>query len=118
MGGDSINLPLTPIHRITMIAMIMVQYVLFVWSNILIVNYHSFKIPFLHYPSMTDASTTETHYTSNLCLYLFFWLQHIAMATLKYKISWYNHFKYFVLYDRYLFNIASALALTFCFSFA
>jgi hypothetical protein len=45
-----------------------------------------------------------------------FWLQHILMATLKYKISIFKRIKYFVLYERYIFNISSGLTLWFIYS--
>jgi len=37
------------------------------------------------------------------------------MATLKYKMTWLTTWKYFPLYDRYIYNIASGLALWFVF---
>lgn len=99
-----------------MLALIIIQYIVSVFGLALLVNYHSVAIPFLHYPSMLTSSSTETHYLKNGALYLLFWLQHVAMATLKYKINWQSQFKHFVLYDRYIYNIASGLTLWFVFS--
>ena len=45
-----------------------------------------------------------------------FWIQHIIMATLKYKIAWFRNWYYFPLYDRYIYNIASGLCLWFLFA--
>ena len=40
-----------------------------------------------------------------------FWFQHIVMATIKYKVSWVKHWKYFALYDRYIYNTMSGMVL-------
>jgi protein-S-isoprenylcysteine O-methyltransferase Ste14 len=75
------------------------------------VHYHSFVLPFIPYPSLLAASHTEPHYLHNALFYLLFWAQHILMATLRYKVAWVSQWKYFPLYDRYIYNIMSGLAL-------
>ena len=40
-----------------------------------------------------------------------FWVQHILMASIKYKLTWFSLTKKFVIYDRYVFNVISGLTL-------
>lgn len=96
--------------------MIIAQYVLFGWVHILLINYHAFSIPFINYPSLLNVNSTETHYGKNMLLYTLFWVQHILMATLQYKNSWFIRYKYFALYDRYIYNICASLVLWYVFS--
>ena len=85
---------------------------------VLLFNYFAVAIPFLPYPSMISTRNTQTHYLPNILLYLLFWAQHIIMATLKYKLAWMKCSKYFSLYDRYIYNIASAVCLWLICAFA
>lgn len=70
------------------ITLIFAQYILALISFILFYNYFGFPLPLIPYSSMVNARTTHTHYLPNVLLYLFFWAQHIIMATLKYKLTW------------------------------
>lgn len=118
---------MTPPHRVAVLVLIVLQYALFAWSLLLMVNYHAIRLPFLGYPSMVaaepadgrpggDAVPGETHYGRNVLLYMLFWVQHILMATLKYKMAWFSRWRYFAVYDRYAYNISSGLALWFIFA--
>lgn len=109
-------LELTPFHRVAAVIMIIVQYVLFAWAQILLVNYHSFRIPLINYPSLLNDKISETHYAKNILLYIVFWIQHIIMATITYKITWFRRYKYFALYDRYIYNISASLTLWYVFN--
>jgi hypothetical protein len=93
------------------IFLIITQYILFVISMLLLVNYFAVHLPFVEYPSLTDTAYRTPHYLRNILLYLLFWVQHIVMATLKYKIVWATCCSYFLLYDRYIYNITSAVCL-------
>lgn len=110
------TLQLTQFHRVTAVVMIIIQYTLFAWIHILLINYHAFTIPFINYPSLLDDNKSETHYGKNMLLYILFWIQHISMATLRYKIAWFRRVKYFALYDRYIYNISASLTLWYVFS--
>ena len=96
--------------------MIIAQYVLFAWVHVLLINYHAFPIPFINYPSLLNEGISETHYAKNILLYILFWIQHIIMATITFKITWFIRYKYFALYDRYIYNISASLALWYVFS--
>ena len=93
------------------IILIIVQYALFLISMVFLANYFIYPIPFVPYPSMLTVTNIRPDYIRNVLLYMVFWAQHIIMATLKYKISWLKSCKYFPLYDRYIYNIASGLCL-------
>lgn len=96
-----------------MLGLIAVQAVLFVYSNLLLSHFAFLPLPFLfNSPSLVDPiKTEETYYIQNGCIYTIFWLQHILMATLRYKLAWTKTIRWFPLYDRYFYNIASAVAL-------
>jgi len=111
MKKDVYRIRLTPFHRIMVITLIFTQYILALFSFVLFYNYFGFPIPFIPYPSLANARTTHTHYIRNILLYLFFWAQHIIMATLKYKLAWVTSCTYFALYDRYIYNIMSGACL-------
>lgn len=104
-------LELTPFHRITVAIMIVLQYALFFISQALLVHYFALPIPFVSFPSIATTTSTETHYLWNTFLHLLFWAQHILMATLMYKKAWFSRWKYFALYDRYVYNIISGIIL-------
>lgn len=104
-------LELTPFHRITVTIMIVLQYALFFISQALLVHYFALPIPFVSFPSIATTTSTETHYLWNTFLHLLFWAQHILMATLMYKKAWFSRWKYFALYDRYVYNIISGIIL-------
>ena len=84
---------LTKFHRTTVMILIVLQYLLFGYTLLMIINYHAFPIPFFNYKSMVTSTSNETHYIWNISLYLLFWAQHIIMATLKYKLAWLSQWK-------------------------
>lgn len=106
------KLKLTPLHRVSLLVLLITQYLLFFASNLMLGHYHAFPIPGLPLPSMANPNNPpETHYLHNLCLVLVFWAQHILMATLTYKLAWLRRNPYFSLYDRYVYNVASGVTL-------
>jgi hypothetical protein len=111
MKASSLQVELTPLHRVAAVALIVAQYVLFFIGLGLFYHYAVIPIPGVDYPSMINSTSSETHYTHNLCLYLLFWAQHILMATLKFKVSLYGISPYFSLYERYIYNILSGIGL-------
>lgn len=110
------SLQIRRFDRVALLSLSIIQYLIFAWSQILLVNYHSFRIPFLDYDSLTTVKSIEPRYLKNICLYSLFWVQHIGMATVEYKLACYKRYSYFVLYDRYLYNISSGLILWAIFS--
>ena len=112
MEKENDQLELTTAHRVAAITMMVAQFIFFLASIAMLVNYHAVDLPFIPYPSMTThTATTNSHYICNTLLYLLFWAQHILMATLTYKVTWFTKWRYFALYDRYLYNISSGLIL-------
>lgn len=85
-------LQLTPTHRIAMLTLIILQFTLFLWAVVLLLNYCMLKMPFIEFESLTNSTSNEQHYIRNSCLYILFWVQHILMATHKYKIGIHNRF--------------------------
>ena len=98
-------------RRVVVIVLIIVQSVVSFWGILLLFSYFAVRIPFLPYPSMVSTRSTNTHYFTNILLYLLFWAQHIFMATLKYKLLWVSCWKNFALYERYIYNIMSGICL-------
>lgn len=45
-----------------------------------------------------------------------FWVQHVVMASIIFKNALFKKIKYFVLYERYIYNITSVLALIYMYS--
>lgn len=80
-----------------MLTLVILQFIMYLFGLSLFNNYID-PVPFLSYPSLTTATSTETHYLKNTALYVLFWVQHVVMATLKYKVSWQQRWKFFVLY--------------------
>lgn len=115
MGSDKQTIALNPFHRIIILVLIIIQFILFLFGFYLFINYTD-PLPFVTYPSMTTATSTETHYLKNGALYLLFWIQHAGMASLLFKMDWEKKWKHFVLYERYIFNITSGLTLWFIFA--
>ena len=92
--------------------LLIVSFVLFLVDfAILFTNFYSMPLSFVPYPSMVDSQSTETHYIWNMSLYTMFAVQHIVMATINYKLSLTKIWKHYALYERYIFNIASGVAL-------
>ena len=88
-----------------------VELLLFILALLLLTNYYAIPLSFLPFESMMTTKNTKPHYLRNSLLYLSFWVQHILMATLFYKNAWFKRFKYFALYDRYLYNVVSGLTI-------
>ena len=107
------QIELTPPHRVAAVTLIVAQYVLFFIGNGLFYHYAATPIPGVALPSMVTSTSLETHYVHNICLYLLFWAQHIFMATLKFKLAMFAKSPYFLLYDRYIYNILSGITLFF-----
>lgn len=113
-----------------LITLIVLQIVLFVVALSVLNHYYTLPMPGMEvFPTMAvpssdppvdiealstppvDIKTPETHYIWNVSLYFVFWAQHILMATLKYKLKWLSSSKYFPLYDRYIYNVASGITI-------
>jgi hypothetical protein len=115
MQAKGNTIVLKPVHRIFMLFFIFAEHIGFIWGMMLYINYNSIRIPFVDYPSVIPPETTPppatTHYAKNAALYALFWLQHIVMATIKYKLALFKYNKVYVLYERYIYNTVSALTL-------
>jgi hypothetical protein len=58
MEANSNSLLMTPVHRVMMIALIAVEHLVYLWAMLLFINYISYRIPFIDYPSIITAETT------------------------------------------------------------
>lgn len=116
MNEEVMSLKLTLVHRVSVLLLMIAQTLVFVIGEGLFFHYLGFPVPGVSYPTLFTAGESETHYIYNVCLYLLFLVQHILMATLKYKTYWYSKSEYFALYDRYLYNLLSGLILWFIFA--
>lgn len=110
------SITLTPTHRLIVIVLIVLQYLLFLFSQILMTHFNTIAFPFIPYDSLTLKNKHNSHYLWNFSLYFLFWAQHIVMATLKYKNAWLKKWDYFPLYQRYIYNVLSGLCLWFIFA--
>ena len=108
---ERLQLEITTVHKLFFLALAGLQYLLFLTSVFLLGNYLAFGFSFLPYPSLVTATSTESHYLWNTFMTMTFCIQHIVMATLKYKVNWIKKWKYFALYDRYIFNVVSGIVL-------
>ena len=106
-----LQLEITPLHKLVFLTLAATQYLLFLTSVFLLGNYLAFGFSFIPYPSLATATSTESYYLWNALMAVTFCLQHIVMATLKYKVNWVRKWKYFALYDRYIFNVVSGIVL-------
>lgn len=115
-SGEPSNITLTLFHRFSMLFLIIAEFALFIFSLLLYSNYID-QLSFMPYPSLSTATSTDSHYVKNVSLYLLFWVQHIGMATLLFKKSWFKRWNNFVLYERYIYNIASAFTIWLIFTY-
>ena len=82
-----------------MLSYIVIQLILFLYFNILIIHYTCFPIPVLFNSlSLLSSNETNQHYLYNSFLYSLFFIQHIGMALLSFKIKLLNIWNKYPLY--------------------
>ena len=95
-----------------MLILYVLQYVTFTFFNILVAHYTILPLPFLFSaPSLSLSASpyTKPSYLYNTSLYSLFFVQHVGMAMIKFKLVSKNMYNKYPLFERYIYNITSVL---------
>lgn len=93
-----------------MVTFMILEIVLFVLFNYSLSYYLGLPIPaILPIASLRDSTYTEPAYLYNASLFGLFFLQHICMALLKFKVGMKKLWPKYALYERFIYNTVSCL---------
>lgn len=102
-----------------MLLLFFTQIILFVYFNLLMVHYVIFPMPSIFSAdSLVSSSNKVTHYLYNGILYSLFFVQHVGMALIAFKLKLKQTWAKYPLYERYFYNIASAICEIYIFHLA
>lgn len=114
----SLPIELTGRDRVVILILFPIQVFLFLFSFAFLFNYFSY-IPLPHLisgPTLLVSPFTKPSYLYNGLMYTLFFVQHILMALVIFKIKGQMIWKKFPLYERYIYNIVSGLVLIWVYS--
>lgn len=107
----TLNIKLTPLDRILMVSCFVVQILLFGYFNLMITHYTFMPMPGLFStPSLLASPYHHPSYLFNALLYASFFVQHVCMALIVFKMGLQGLWVRYPLYERYIYNITSSLA--------
>jgi uncharacterized membrane protein len=96
---ESVRKALTFTHRTMMVILFFLQIVLFFIFLVMIIHYTTIPFPKLFsIPSLIDSPYIETSYIFNMVLYSAFFIQHILMALIAFKVKLQLLWSYYPLY--------------------
>lgn len=101
---------LTIADRIFMTLFFFIQFLLFILFMLMMLHYSLYPLPTIFStPSLLLSPYIKTSYLYNTLLYSSFFVQHIVMALIIFKVSLKNIWRKYPLYERYFYNIVSSL---------
>ena len=109
---------LTGRDRVVILILFPLQVFLFLFSFAFLFNYFAY-IPLPHFisgPTLLVSPFTKPSYLYNGLMYTLFFVQHILMALVIFKIKGQRIWNKFPLYERYIYNIVSGLVLIWVYS--
>jgi quinol-cytochrome oxidoreductase complex cytochrome b subunit len=96
---SGVKLALTPPHRMMMLLLFFLQIALFVGFSIMMIHYTTVPLPqIFSTPSLMQSPHSETSFVLNSVLYASFFIQHIVMALIGFKIRLQLVWLYYPLY--------------------
>lgn len=109
-GGAPKRVDLASTDRIIMPIWCIFSFVLYVYFELFMAHFTFKPIPSLFQsPSLLQSPYTTPAYLYNACLYLLFFVQHVIMALLIFKIRLSQIWAKFPLYERYIYNTVSSV---------
>lgn len=87
------------------------QIMLFLYFNVMIVHYTFMPMPAIFAgPSLLSSPYKDPSYLFNAALYASFFVQHVVMAMIIFKVKLERLYPRYPLYERFIYNMASSVA--------
>lgn len=110
---------ITTIDRIFMASFFFIQLFLFILFLIMMLHYTLYPLPKLFStPSLLLSPYMKTSYIYNAFLYSLFFVQHVVMALIMFKVFLKEIWIKYPLYERYIYNLLSSLTEILIFTYA